>query len=181
MDQTFSPQKFSLPLSYTFLISFLLILIFIGGCSLYYFYIDLKQSTKESNSNNNEITSNNIELKDANEEENINVTNENKSQKTDESKITETTDNKEKTEEIQEQTNKDTNLEKKEELKKQEIMKLFSIAIDNFIVYRPSFGLHTIIAGYPWFLDWGRDTLIAFEGLCLKTKKFILLASVVSV
>ena len=66
----------------------------------------------------------------------------------------------------------DRNLEKKEELKKQEIMKLFSIAIDNFIVYRPSFGLHTIIAGYPWFLDWGRDTLIAFEGLCLKTKKY---------
>ena len=66
----------------------------------------------------------------------------------------------------------DRNLEKKEELKKQEIMKLFSIAIANFIVYRPSFGLHTIIAGYPWFLDWGRDTLIAFEGLCLKTKKY---------
>ncbi len=70
------------------------------------------------------------------------------------------------------QIQEDRNLEKKEELKKQEIMKLFSIAIDNFIVYRPSFGLHTIIAGYPWFLDWGRDTLIAFEGLCLKTKKY---------
>ena len=95
------------------IIVFLLILIFIGGCSLYYFYIDLKQSTKESNSDNKEITSNNIELKDTNEEENINVTNENKSQKTDESKITETTVNKEKTEEIQGQTNKDTNLEKK--------------------------------------------------------------------
>ncbi len=27
----------------------------------------------------------------------------------------------------------------------------------------------TIIAGYPWFLDWGRDTFIALEGLCLCT------------
>jgi starch synthase (maltosyl-transferring) len=24
---------------------------------------------------------------------------------------------------------------------------------------------HTIIAGYPWFLDWGRDTLIALRGI----------------
>ena len=46
------------------------------------------------------------------------------------------------------------------------------IASDTFVVYRPSFGLHTIIAGYPWFLDWGRDSLIAFEGLLLKTKRF---------
>ena len=45
-------------------------------------------------------------------------------------------------------------------------------ASDEFIVYRPSFGLHTIIAGYPWFLDWGRDSLISFEGLTLKTRRF---------
>ena len=45
-------------------------------------------------------------------------------------------------------------------------------AADQFIVYRPSFGLHTIIAGYPWFLDWGRDSLISFEGLLLKTKRY---------
>lgn len=46
------------------------------------------------------------------------------------------------------------------------------IASDLFITYRPQFALHTIIAGYPWFLDWGRDSLIAFEGLLLKTKRF---------
>ena len=45
-------------------------------------------------------------------------------------------------------------------------------ATDQFVVYRPSFGLHTIIAGYPWFLDWGRDSLISFEGLLLKTKRY---------
>ena len=30
----------------------------------------------------------------------------------------------------------------------------------------------TILAGYPWFLDWGRDTFIALEGLCLSTQRY---------
>lgn len=60
----------------------------------------------------------------------------------------------------------------KKELNQEELIKTYLKAIDNFIVYRPNFRLHTIIAGYPWFLDWGRDTLIAFEGLLLVTKKF---------
>lgn len=30
----------------------------------------------------------------------------------------------------------------------------------------------TIIAGYPWFGDWGRDTFIAIRGLCLASNKF---------
>ncbi|MHC4553566.1 MAG: amylo-alpha-1,6-glucosidase, partial [Planctomycetota bacterium] len=30
----------------------------------------------------------------------------------------------------------------------------------------------TILAGYPWFLDWGRDTFIALEGLCLSTGRY---------
>lgn len=102
------------------IIVFLLILIFIGGCSLYYFYIDLKQSTKESNSDNKEITSNSIELKDTNEEMNINVTNESKTKKTDENKITEATVNKVETEEINKQTNKDTNVDKKEDTTKKD-------------------------------------------------------------
>ncbi|MGF1581491.1 MAG: amylo-alpha-1,6-glucosidase [Gemmataceae bacterium] len=29
----------------------------------------------------------------------------------------------------------------------------------------------TIIAGYPWFTDWGRDTFIAMRGLCLATRR----------
>lgn len=60
-----------------------------------------------------------------------------------------------------EETNKDKTL-----------IRNYIIAADNFVVYRPSFKLHTIIAGYPWFLDWGRDTLISFEGLLLKTKRY---------
>ena len=57
-------------------------------------------------------------------------------------------------------------------LQKIELIKNFIISADNFVAYRPSFGLSTIIAGYPWFLDWGRDTLISFEGLLLKTKRY---------
>ena len=60
----------------------------------------------------------------------------------------------------------------KQEIEKRNLLRDFTIAQDNFIVYRPSFALHTVIAGYPWFLDWGRDTLISFEGLLLLTKRF---------
>jgi len=60
----------------------------------------------------------------------------------------------------------------KAEKKENEMLRYFCIAIDNFIAYRPSFGYHTILAGYPWFLDWGRDSLISFEGLLLCTNEF---------
>ena len=40
-------------------------------------------------------------------------------------------------------------------------------AADAYIVKR---GLNvTIVAGYPWFTDWGRDTFLAMRGLCLST------------
>ena len=38
-------------------------------------------------------------------------------------------------------------------------------AADAYIVRRGSG--RTIVAGYPWFTDWGRDTFIAVRGLCL--------------
>lgn len=43
---------------------------------------------------------------------------------------------------------------------------------DQFIVYRESIAGPTVIAGYPWFNDWGRDTLIALPGLALTTQRF---------
>ena len=60
----------------------------------------------------------------------------------------------------------------KEDIEKRNLLRDFCISLDNFVVYRPSFALHTIIAGYPWFLDWGRDSLISFEGLLLETKRY---------
>ena len=45
-------------------------------------------------------------------------------------------------------------------------------AADHFIVNRNSTGLKTVLAGFPWFVDWGRDTMIAYEGLTLSTKRF---------
>jgi len=43
-------------------------------------------------------------------------------------------------------------------------------AADQFIVKRG--GLETVIAGYHWFGDWGRDTMIALPGLTLVTGRF---------
>lgn len=45
-------------------------------------------------------------------------------------------------------------------------------AADAFIVQRRSTGTKTIIAGYPWFSDWGRDAMISLPGLTLVTKRF---------
>lgn len=61
---------------------------------------------------------------------------------------------------------------KNEDEKYKDLIKNYIIASDNFIVYRPSFRLHTLIAGYHWFLDWGRDALISFEGLLLLPKRY---------
>ncbi len=53
-----------------------------------------------------------------------------------------------------------------------------AIAADQFIVRRASDGLHTVLAGYPWFSDWGRDTMIALPGLCLSTDRFDIARSI---
>ena len=51
------------------------------------------------------------------------------------------------------------------------------LAADQVIVKRAD-GAHTVLAGYPWFTDWGRDTMIALPGLCLTTKRFDIAASI---
>ena len=46
------------------------------------------------------------------------------------------------------------------------------LAADQFIVQRASRNEphgHSVIAGYPWFVDWGRDTMISLPGLALVT------------
>lgn len=60
------------------------------------------------------------------------------------------------------------------------------LAADQFIVVRPQQDEHkaqtpkvrlspdskTIIAGYPWFTDWGRDSMISLPGLLLNTGRY---------
>ncbi len=60
------------------------------------------------------------------------------------------------------------------------------IAADQFIVARPDYAngnegkqalrlspdRKTIIAGYPWFTDWGRDSMISLPGLMLSTGRY---------
>jgi predicted glycogen debranching enzyme len=42
-------------------------------------------------------------------------------------------------------------------------------AADAYLVGRD--GHKTLMAGYPWFTDWGRDTFISMRGLCLATDR----------
>ena len=79
---------------------------------------------------------------------------------------------------------------KAEELRKKQLLSLplqdaftqqLVLAADQFIV-TPAYrslsldkkkeNLQTVIAGYPWFTDWGRDTMISLEGLTLCTNRF---------
>ena len=49
------------------------------------------------------------------------------------------------------------------------LAKQLVLAADQFIVKRGAG--NTVIAGYPWFSDWGRDTMIALNGLALATNR----------
>ncbi len=49
-------------------------------------------------------------------------------------------------------------------------VQLLTSAADQFLVARGD--QKTVIAGYPWFGDWGRDTMIALPGLTLVTGRF---------
>lgn len=63
---------------------------------------------------------------------------------------------------------------------KSETLRQLILAADQFIVKRnlkvsPTVGDlegATIIAGYHWFTDWSRDTMISLPGLCLSTGRF---------
>jgi predicted glycogen debranching enzyme len=57
-----------------------------------------------------------------------------------------------------------------------DVMQRLVLAADQFIVRRGEG--HTVIAGYPWFTDWGRDTMIALPGLTLATGRADFAASI---
>lgn len=55
------------------------------------------------------------------------------------------------------------------------VIQQLTLAADQFIVQRMDSGSstgRTVIAGYHWFNDWGRDTMISLPGLMLATNRF---------
>jgi len=51
-------------------------------------------------------------------------------------------------------------------------LKWLILAADSFIVKRLSTQMKSVVAGYHWFEDWGRDSLISLPGLTLVTGRF---------
>ena len=47
-----------------------------------------------------------------------------------------------------------------------------TLAADAYIVRREGPGGRTLLAGYPFFADWGRDAMIALPGCCLATGRY---------
>jgi predicted glycogen debranching enzyme len=60
-------------------------------------------------------------------------------------------------------------LRENEFARRQKFSSSLDAAAESYLVRRGSG--KTIIAGYPWFGDWGRDTFISLRGLCLATKR----------
>ena len=52
------------------------------------------------------------------------------------------------------------------------------LSADAFLSRRDSTGGHTVIAGYPFFADWGRDTMIALPGCVLATRQYDIARSI---
>ncbi len=61
-------------------------------------------------------------------------------------------------------------LQKSERKRRSVFVDRLDFAADAYLVERKRG--KTIVAGYPWFTDWGRDTFIALRGLCLSRGKF---------
>src|SRR5262249_5458767 len=54
-----------------------------------------------------------------------------------------------------------------------------ALAADSFVITRAD-SASSVIAGYHWFTDWGRDTMICLPGLTLTTKRFDLARNILS-
>ena len=53
------------------------------------------------------------------------------------------------------------------------VRETLTLAADQFVIEKSDrVARATVIAGYPWFTDWGRDTMISLPGLCLTTGRF---------
>ena len=58
------------------------------------------------------------------------------------------------------------------------VARQLAVSADAFVVRRASTNGMTILAGYPLFSDWGRDTMIAITGCALATGRFVDAASI---
>ncbi len=58
--------------------------------------------------------------------------------------------------------------------KNDKMLQTLYLAADQFVVRRNLGGtaMSTILAGFPWFADWGRDAFISLPGLLLATRRF---------
>ena len=52
------------------------------------------------------------------------------------------------------------------------IDEVLAVACDQFIVRPDARGHSAVVAGYPWFGDWSRDTMTSYEGLFLETHRW---------
>lgn len=52
------------------------------------------------------------------------------------------------------------------------VAQVLSVSANQFISYRSSTAGQTILAGFPFFEDWGRDTMIALGGCCLAVRQY---------
>ncbi len=59
------------------------------------------------------------------------------------------------------------NIRARERLRRSRFASTLHRSAEDYLITRN--GSRTIIAGYPWFTDWGRDTFIAMRGLCIET------------
>lgn len=53
-----------------------------------------------------------------------------------------------------------------------ETAQMLSVSANQFISHRDSTDGQTILAGFPFFEDWGRDTMIALTGCCLSVRQY---------
>lgn len=53
-----------------------------------------------------------------------------------------------------------------------ELVATLAVAADAYLVRRTNPAGTSVIAGYPWFADWGRDAMISLTGLTLLTGRF---------
>ena len=75
--------------------------------------------------------------------------------------------------EIEKEKNRIAELIEKADLPEDdELATILTVAADQFIVDRSSTGKKSVVAGYPWNTDGGRDAMIAFTGICLETKRY---------